>query len=192
MEQHERQLVLDQLDASRDRILRTVEGLSKEQWSFRPAEGRWSIGDCLEHVIRVENRVRDLIANKLRDEKPQPEKRLSDEQTKARDVEATKTVLDRSAPRQAPEPVRPTGQWAAAEDLMAEFRRCRAETREFAASTEGDLRGYFHPHGALGEIDCYQWLILLSLHGARHAEQMQEVKSAAGFPQATYWSQSQT
>ena len=191
MEKHERQLVVDQLNASRDRILLTVEGLSPEQWAFRPAEGRWSIGECLEHVIRVENRVRDLIANKLRDEKPQPEKRLSADQAKTRDAEATNAVLDRSAPRQAPEPVRPTGLWPTPGDLLAEFRRCRSATSEFAASTQGDLRSYFHPHGALGEIDCYQWLILLSLHGARHAEQMQEVKSAPGFPQTTGLSQSQ-
>lgn len=191
MEKHERQLVLDQLDASRDRILRTVEGLSPEQWVFRPAEGRWSIGECLEHIVRVENRVRDLIANKLREEKPQPEKRLSAEQAKARDEEATKVVLDRSTPRQAPEPVRPTGLWPAPDDLLAEFRRSRSATSEFAASTQSDLRSHFHPHGALGEIDCYQWMILLSLHGARHAEQMEEIKSAPGFPQTTYRSQSQ-
>lgn len=191
MEQQERQLVLNQLDASRDRILRTVEGLSPEQWAFRPGEGRWSIAECLEHIVRVENRVRDLIANKLRDEKAQPEKRLSAEQAKARDAEATKTVLDRSTPRQAPEPVRPTGLWPTPEGLVAEFRQSRSATKEFAASTQDDLRSYFHPHGALGEIDCYQWMILLSLHGACHAEQMEEVKSAPGFPQTTYWSQSQ-
>lgn len=192
MEKHERQLVLDQLNASRDRILLIVEGLSPEQWAFRPAEGRWSIAECLEHVVRVENRVRDLIANKLKDESPQPEKRLSAEQAKERDLEALKTVLDRSTPRQAPEPVRPTGQWTTSGDLLAEFRRTRSATHEFAASTQGDLRSYFHPHGALGEIDGYQWLILLSLHGARHAEQMEEIKRAPGFPRAIAASQSRT
>ena len=35
---------------------------------------------------------------------------------------------------------------------------------------------------ALGELDCYQWLLVLSLHGSRHAQQMEEIKAAAGFP----------
>ena len=54
-----------------------------------------------------------------------------------------------------------------------------------AAATHGDLRNYVIPHMALGELDCYQWLLVLSLHGSRHAQQIEEIKAAAGFPRAT-------
>lgn len=192
MEAQERQFVLENLNASRDRILGLVEGLSPEQWRFRTDEGRWSIGECLEHVIRVENRIFGLIGNALKDGTPQPEKQLSPAERKEKDVRAAKLVVDRSTARQAPEPVRPTAQWTDGNELVAEFRETRARSRQFAETTQGDLRSYFNLHGALGELDCYQWLIVLSLHGARHAEQMEEVKASPGFPAATAASQGRT
>ncbi len=50
MEATERELVVHQLAHSRERLVLAVEGLSTEQRSFRPAEDRWSIADCIEHI----------------------------------------------------------------------------------------------------------------------------------------------
>jgi len=178
MEEHERQLVLDQLTASQARLLELVDGLTAEQWTFRPAEGRWSAAECLEHVIRVENRILGLIAKKLTEDATAARARVDDSVI-------AKAVPDRTNRREAPEPVRPTGQWADTNELLAEFGKTRQRTTEFAAATQGDLRGHFIPHMALGELDCYQWLLVLSLHGSRHAQQIEEIKVAAGFPRAT-------
>jgi uncharacterized damage-inducible protein DinB len=179
METHERQLVLDQLAASQAQLLELVDGLTEDQWTFRPAEGRWSIGECLEHVVRVENRVLGVIEKKLAEGKPEPEKQ---DPAHARDAVVAQGVPDRTIRREAPEPVRPTGQWPDADELLAEFRKTRQRTAEFAATTQSDLRSYFHPHGGFGELDCYQWLLVLSLHGSRHAEQIGEIKATSGFP----------
>ncbi len=182
MEAHERQLVVDQLKSSQERLLGLVQGLTADQWTFRPAEGRWSIGECVEHVIRVENRVLGLIGKKLDESTPEPEKR---DPTHAKDAVVAQSVPDRTIRREAPEPVRPTGQWAVANELLAEFQKTRQRTAEFAATTQGDLRSHFVPHMALGELDCYQWLLVLSLHGVRHAQQIEEIKAAPGFPHLT-------
>jgi hypothetical protein len=182
MEAHERQLVVDQLNSSQECLQGLVHGLTAEQWAFHPAEGRWSINECLEHVMLVENRILGLIGKKLNESPPEPEKRG---QSRATDALVAQAIPDRSNRRQAPEPVRPTGQWTDPNELLAEFRKTRKRTTEFAATTQGDLRNYFLPHMALGELDCYQWLLVLSLHGARHAQQVEEIKSAPGFPRAT-------
>lgn len=182
MEQQERQLVIDQLTASRDRILELVDGLTAEQWAFRPGEGRWSIGECVEHIMRVENRILGVIGKKLTDDTPQSEIQLSAQPRKELDTLVRETVLDRTVRRQAPEPARPTGEWADTSELLAEFQKTRHRTTEFVASTRGDLRSYFIPHAALGELDCYQWLLVLSVHGSRHAQQMEEIKAAPGYP----------
>ena len=183
MQDHERQVVIDHLVTSQDRILRAVDGLTPAQWAFRPAGDRWSIADCLEHVIRVENRIYALIGEALTKEMPQPEKHLPADELRDKDARVAKGVIDRSVARQAPDAVRPTGEWQGSESLIAGFLEARGRSREFAAATQGDLRSYFRPHGAFGEIDCYQWLLVLSLHGARHAEQMEEIRRAPGFPQ---------
>src|ERR1700733_14554388 len=74
MEERERQLVVAHLAASRERLLELVDGLTTEQWTFRPGEGRWSIGECLEHIMRVENRTLGLIGKKIAEGSPEPEK----------------------------------------------------------------------------------------------------------------------
>src|SRR5579862_6729616 len=61
MTEQERQFVVDQLAAGRERLLELVDGLTAEQWTFRPSEDRWSIAECMEHVTLVENRVLGLI-----------------------------------------------------------------------------------------------------------------------------------
>jgi len=180
MQHQERQLVLDQLAASEARLLELVEGLTPDQWTFRPAEGRWSIAECVEHVVRVENRVLGIMGKKLAEGNPEPGK-----QAPARDAVVAQGVTDRTTRREAPEPVRPTGQWPGADELLAEFRGTRQRTTEFTATTQGDLRSYFQPHGAFGELDFYQWLLVLSLHGSRHAQQIEEIKAASGFPRPT-------
>jgi uncharacterized damage-inducible protein DinB len=181
MEDRERQLVVDQLNTSQERQMELVHGLTAEQWTFRPGEGRWSINECLEHVMRVEDRIFGLIGKKLRESAPEPEKQ---DPTHQKDSLVARSLPDRTHRREAPEPVRPIGQWADADELIAEFRKTRQRTTEFAATTQGDLRNHFLPHMALGELDCYQWLLVLSLHGARHAQQIEEIKAAPGFPRA--------
>ncbi len=184
MQEHERQTVIGHMNASRDRILGVVDGLTPEQWAFRTAAGRWSIAECLEHVIRVENRICGLVGNALREGVPQPEKRLTAEELREKDARISQGVVDRSATRQAPEAVRPDGRWSDGAELVAEFRKTRGRSGEFVKTVEGDLRSRFHTHGGFGEIDCYQWLIVMSLHGARHAAQMEEIRAATDFPPA--------
>jgi hypothetical protein len=178
MEEQERQLVLDQLKASQALLLELVDGLTAEQWTFRPAKGRWSTAECLEHVIRVEKRLLGVIEKKINEEIPAQDRARIDDALVAR------AIPDRTVRREAPEPVRPTGHWPDPAELLAEFHKTRQRTTEFATATQGDLRGYFIPHMALGELDCYQWLLVLSLHGFRHAQQIEEIKASAGFPRA--------
>jgi hypothetical protein len=136
-------------------------------------------------VIRVENRICGLVANALKEGSPQPEKLLPADDLREKDVKISKAVVDRSVTRQAPEPVRPDGKWQDGGELLAEFRKTRERSGEFVRAMQGDLRSYFHTHGGFGEIDCCQWLIVMSLHGARHAEQMEEITESQGFPVLT-------
>jgi uncharacterized damage-inducible protein DinB len=178
MEDHERKLILDQLDASHQRLLGLVDGLTAEQWTFRPGEGRWSIGECMEHVVRVENRLTGLVEKKL-EEAPEPDKKHT---AAGKDEVIARQVPDRTNRFQAPEPARPTGQWPDTNELLAQFSATRVRTRRFAAETEADLRSHFMPHPVFGEMDCYQWLLAVSLHGERHARQIEEIKTADAFP----------
>ena len=176
MEAQEKALVLGHLNSSREQLLNLVDGLTEKQWQFQPGEGRWSINQCLEHVVRVENRVLGNMQKKVSEG--------ADELDKARvdDALLVHAVQDRSTSRQAPEVARPTGQWPNSEELLVEFAGTRQRTLDFAASAPDNLRNRFLPHAAFGELDCCQWLLMLGLHGKRHAKQIEEIKASPGFP----------
>lgn len=180
MTNQERELATNQLRASRERLLGLVEGLTREQLTFRPAEGRWSVGDCLEHLTRVENRVLGIIETKIAEPASQP----IAESIRDKDGMLLRAVPNRTEKRQAPEMARPIGQWVDAQELLAAFESVRSRSAQFAAETRADLRNYTYPHGAFGELDCYQWLLLVGLHSERHARQIEEIKADPAFPAA--------
>jgi hypothetical protein len=178
MEAQERQVVLKQLEASEARILEVVADLTPAQWEFRERPERWSIAENIEHLVVFEGFIRGMVAKAMAGQ-VEPEKKA--------DVGAKEPLVfgvadGRSNKLIARDAVRPVGRWTDGAELMAELRRTRAETLAFAAETEADLRGHFFPHIAFGDLDCYQWLVVLGQHSVRHVFQIEEIKAHVGFP----------
>jgi len=176
MEESERQKVVDQFIASEKHLLGLVEGLSPAQWGFQTAPDRWSIAQIVEHVMAVEARITGAM-KKMTAQAPAEGVRSA-----VPDERLWKGVPDRTTKLQAPPPVHPAGKFAETSEMLKEFQALRARTIELALTTEARLRHYLIPHMAFGEIDLYQWLIVLSLHGTRHAGQIAEIKADPGFP----------
>jgi hypothetical protein len=82
----------------------------------------------------------------------------------------------------APKSVRPLGKWPDTTKMVAELRKTRARTLAFATMTEADPRSHFFPHIAFGDLGCYQWLMVLSQHGNRHALQIEQIKADRAYP----------
>jgi hypothetical protein len=178
METHERQLVLDQLASSEARLLELMDGLTAEQWSFREAPERWSIAENIEHLIVFERFILEMIA-KAMEGNEEPEKRAL---AAGKEPLVLGLANARSTRFNAREALRPVGRWTDTAEMVAELRRVRAQTLAFATETQADLRGHFFPHIAFGDLDCYQWLIVLGQHGARHALQIEEIKADPAYP----------
>lgn len=172
MDVSEKQSLLNRMEASRARLLEVTAGLTAEQWTFHPAEGCWSIAECLEHIIIVERRVVAGVQKWLT-QPAQPEKKA---EAAAKDARLG-GLAERVNRVQAPAAVVPTGA-VPAERLLEEFESTRARTIEFINGTEADLRSHFAPHPVLQDLDCYQWLIMVSVHCDRHVRQIEEIKAA--------------
>jgi DinB superfamily len=175
----ERERAVSYLAQTRDNLLRATSGLSPAQLQFKPAPGRWSVAECLEHIVTVENRVLEGISNALQ----QPAEASKSSAFDGRDEDLVQLVTDRSAPRQAPDAVQPSGRLPV-NHLISEFGAIRGRSCDCAANIGADLRRHFFPHRAFGELDCYQWLLLVAAHGDRHRAQIEEVIAAPGFPRA--------
>jgi uncharacterized damage-inducible protein DinB len=178
MKEHERRLVMEQLASSEARLLELVSGLSEEQWSFRETPERWSIADNIEHLVVFEGFIRSTIAKTL-EGAAEPEKRAD---VGAKEPLAFGVANGRSNKLIAREVVRPAGRWADRRELVSEFQKTRAVTVAFVAETEANLRDHFFPHISFGDLDCYQWLVVLGQHSGRHAFQIEEIKADPAFP----------
>lgn len=180
MEATERKLLLQQLAASRERLLEAVEGLTDEQRTFRPAPTRWSVADCVEHIIVVENFVLDSM-QKVLATAPEPARQA---EVRGKDEIILEQVPARNRRVTGPPQVMPTGRWPEFEDRLRRFEAVRERTVRLAGVTQADLRSHFFPHPILGDLDCYQWLLFLCTHCERHVRQLEEVKADPQFPRS--------
>lgn len=173
----ERESLLKNLEESHERLLTAVRNLSSEQRNYRPAPGRWSVAEILEHLTTVEVQLLDMVERALETAPDSSTRSAMADQALIADVAGRITRFP------APEFLVPTGKYRD-DQLLQEFEAARRRTREFAAATTADLRRHFLPHPVFGALDCYQWLLLLAAHCDRHRVQGEEVKAGSGFPRA--------
>jgi uncharacterized damage-inducible protein DinB len=175
----ERELALKSLQATHDKFLQSIAGLSPKQWAFKPAPDRWSVAEVAEHITVSESAIFGLMQKQIMTSPATPEKR---EQVKGKDQIILQKVPDRSHKAQAPEFLRPRGRWATETDLIKAFEESRRATMDYVRTTNDDLRDHFFDHPVLGTLDGYQWLLLISAHSERHTAQIEEVKADPNFP----------
>jgi uncharacterized damage-inducible protein DinB len=173
----ERELLLKNLVESRERLLRMAQGLSREQLHYRPEVGRWTVAECLEHIVTVEARLLDRIQKTLETD-PDPSRRSAME---GNDDAIANGAARREVRFQAPQALVPIGRWPDAQ-LLEEFEAARHQTRDFAAGTQANLRQHCFKHPVFGDLDLYQWMLLIPAHCDRHRTQSEEVMASPGFP----------
>jgi uncharacterized damage-inducible protein DinB len=174
--QQERNRAAAHLEETRARFLKSVESVSEAQWKFKPSTAGWSIAEVAEHIAVSESTILGLIQGKmLTMPPPKPEEKVPDEKV-------LQGLLDRTSRFQAPEMLRPTNRWATREALVKDFNAARDQTIEFVKTTKEDLRAHAAPHPVFKNLDVHQWVLLISAHSARHTAQIEEVKTAAGYP----------
>ncbi len=172
----ERQRAAAYLGETRDNLLRATKNLSPTQLQYKTAPDRWSVAECLEHITMVENMVLGNINSALKEAAGSPKPDMTDDTL-------VKTVTDRSFRATAPERIVPTGR-TPHDQLIGEFEAARKRLSEFVASTNVPLRQYAFPHPRFGQVNCYQWVLLVAGHGDRHRQQIDEVVADAGLPRA--------
>ena len=164
--------LVKELERTQARLLKSVEGLTPAQWTYKPAPDRWSVAETFEHITAAEPFIRAMVVKSL--ETPSKEGSKKDEMI-------LKGIVDRSTKFKAPEPLIPTNKYATAAEAIAAYQKERAETIKLAAS-DADFRTHGSDHFAFGPLDSAGWVLFLSGHSERHTLQIDEVKASEGFP----------
>ena len=153
-----------------------MHGLSPAQLHYKSAPDRWSVAECVEHIIVVEGFILANVEKTL--------ERAADFTNPAMtDHDLVQRVVARLNRVKGPDRLMPVARWPH-DRLLSEFKAARERTAEFAANATVELRHHTFPHPFIGTCDCYQWLLFIGAHGERHRAQAEEVMADSGFPRA--------
>jgi hypothetical protein len=170
----ERTDLLDCLHETSAALIHAVETFPVNRFGEPPAEGRWSAAQTLEHIVFVEGRALGRVKMALA-EPPSPDRRSAME---GKDAELFAGVRIRANRVDAPAILQPAG-GKSREELLEAFRAARASTIQYASEVQSDLRCHFAPHPVFGgDLDCFQWLMIIPSHGERHRLQIEEIRAS--------------
>ena len=164
----------EHLAQCRRTLLDAASAVPADSWQTRPAEDRWSVAEILEHLHRVERGAAAILSKRIakaRTEGHPPET----ESSSVLGILDGFRVSDRSRTLVAPEIAVPTEN---PDRETVERRLGESRAALLAAIESGDglaLGAIRHTHLRLGELDLYQWILLVGEHEKRHAAQLREV-----------------
>lgn len=166
---------LELLDRERVALLSALELVPAADRGRRPAPGRWSANEVLEHLALVEGSVARLLAKRGREPAPPTAPgaaaRLAPERVA--------WLRDRGARLEIPPGrIAPTGTVSTADALRALDASRAALTASFTAADPAALDGLTHVHPLLGELTLRAWVEFVAHHEARHAAQIAEIADA--------------
>jgi len=167
--------LIEQLAMGRRAILDSIADVAEKSAGLKPQPDRWSILECLEHVVSAEIRMLGMI------ETAQPGARSANA-SMSEDRAFLARCVDRSRGLDAPQPVRPRSRYGSLEQAGAQFLDARAKTETYVMGSETNLRDLrlVHAHPMLGLCDAHTCCLLIAAHGMRHAAQIREIRAALG------------
>lgn len=170
----DRQRLVAHLEMTEQWLASEVSGLSDAQLKYRLSPESWSVMDVVEHLATAEAQYWTQLQESAK--QPPSEKKLE-----ATDAAILWYGIDRTNRTKTGEARVPTGRWKDVQGSLAEFRKQRAAMLAYARTTNDDLRAR-----ALigGNMDVYQWFLMISSHAQRHILQVREIKASASYPKS--------
>ena len=170
----DRQRLLAHLEMTERWVVSEVEQLSEAQLRFRMAPDSWSITDVVEHLSIAEPQY----WKQLQDSMKQPP---HTQKLEATDAAILWYGIDRTKRATTGEARVPTGKVANVGEPLGRFRTLRATMKEYAKATTDDLRSR---RLLEGNMNVYQWFLMISTHAQRHILQIREIKAHSSYPSA--------
>ena len=172
MKAGDRQRLLSHLEMTESWLVSELNGLSPAQLTFRMTTESWSITDVTEHLAIAEPQYWQRVQDSMK----QP---ATTEKLEATDAAILWYGIDRTNRQKTGEARVPHGTFKTAADALAAFRKLRSTMRDYAQSTSEDMRSRKLVEG---NMDVYQWFLMISTHSQRHILQIREVKAHSGYP----------
>jgi hypothetical protein len=167
----EKQEILIQLDEGRKALSEALTGVDEHVAVWKQMPATWSILECAEHVVLAEEFLLSRLMAARVSASPAPDA--------TRESRILKRGIDRTTRVESPAVARPCGRYLHLPDAFAGFCAVRARTIDWVGRLEGGLRSWLTDHPLIpGPINCYEMLLIVSVHPRRHAEQIKEIRNS--------------
>jgi DinB family protein len=176
----ERAAAVKLLKDSEKEFLGLVEQLTDEQWNFKPAPFKWSVGQTAEHIALAEARLFGVVQQALASN-PNPD---WETKTTGKEVALERILAARTGRAQAPGAIQPINKPMTRAEIMSSFKEGRTRTMKFIETTDASFKDHTidNPFPAFGTLNAYQWFLYIPQHTSRHNKQIVEVKANPNFP----------
>jgi hypothetical protein len=165
----EKQQLLRDLRQGREALGNALAGLNETLAKRKPNNGGWSILECMEHMAQSERYLLTrLHAAKLSSQPFEKSRRAA---------KIAALAADRTRPIEAPSMVQPHGRFATLREAVASFDATRVEVVRYVEQSPDDLHCLPTDHPLIpGPVTCYETLVMIAAHPARHAKQIAEIR----------------
>lgn len=176
--------LIKDLDVAQETLLGLASGMTDEQWTFKQNPDRWSVAECVEHIVRTEKAilaaVQQIVAGP-RD--PEWYTRTKGKNDLVRQAVLTRNPGGAGSPFKAPYEVSPTEHWDRATAIAA-FYESHGAVRAYVETMQRDIKDhtFMNPFPSIGWLNAHDWLTLCALHVRRHSLQIAEVKADPNYP----------
>ena len=157
------------LERGRRDFLEATTELSDAQALAKPSPDGWSVLECIEHVVALEQRYVHSLLNGT----PVPPRRDPD-----KEFRLFTAVRNRLSKIEAPEAFRPTGRFRTLSAALAEFNSTRDRTLDEAARLGDALYSVGIRHPYFGLVNGAELIQIIDAHARRHADQIRETAAA--------------
>jgi uncharacterized damage-inducible protein DinB len=159
------------LEAGRRDFLEAARNVSPEQASGKPTPKSWSVLECIEHVVVVEDRFLGWISNGTA---------IAPQRSEEKEIRLFTTIRNRMTRVQAPEAVHPQGRFETLAAALAEFEAVRDRSVQVVQERGDLLYSIGVTHSRFGNMNGAELIHVIDGHARRHAEQIRETCEALG------------
>jgi hypothetical protein len=166
-----------QLDLSHADLKTAVDMIPLSERGWRPAPGRWSAAEIVDHLALVEKRIAKLMSAQIAAAREAGLRQESDDSS-VMGMMRMDRLLDRRRPLTSSEASQPR-EGVDANTAWTDFETANLSIREAVAAGDGMALGDITvPHPVLGPLNLYQWVLFVGGHESRHAIQIREIAQA--------------
>jgi uncharacterized damage-inducible protein DinB len=159
------------LEDGRQFVLEAVRGLPGTHASTKPGLDRWSVLECMEHIVIVEERFMGWIISG---------RAIEPDASWEKETRLANMVVDRSVKATAPEAARPDGRFRTIEEAVEAFNEARDRTAKMVEQRGVELYAVGVTHPRFGDMNGAELVQILTGHAKRHAAQIREVREQLG------------